>query len=153
MFSAHLEFARPKPTAEAAEKVIDAFESFHPASGESTAGRLDVQISVPGETLAQAITIALNAAQVAGLEVIKIDAMPEAEFDRRLGLEPLPALVGTSEAAEILGVSRQRIQQLHAGGQLPGQQVGGKSLAFSRAAVDAFADLERGSGRPAARRR
>jgi excisionase family DNA binding protein len=54
-------------------------------------------------------------------------------------------LIGTSEAAEMLGVSQNRIRQLIASGQLPAERVG-RSFVIRRPNLDAFAALP--PGRP-----
>jgi excisionase family DNA binding protein len=54
-------------------------------------------------------------------------------------------LVGTSKAAELLGVSQNRVRQLINSGQLPARRVG-RTFVIRRADVDAFVALP--PGRP-----
>jgi excisionase family DNA binding protein len=54
-------------------------------------------------------------------------------------------LIGTSTAAELLGVSGNRIRQLIASGQLPAQRVG-RTLVIQRKDVESLA--EQPPGRP-----
>jgi len=54
-------------------------------------------------------------------------------------------LIGTSKAAELLGVSQNRVRQLIASGQLPAERVG-RSFVIRRADLVAFAALP--PGRP-----
>ena len=46
---------------------------------------------------------------------LAVEAMTVEEADRRLAEPTVPELVGASEAADLLDVSRQRIHQLHTG--------------------------------------
>ena len=117
---------------------MDALADYHPAVWTSPRGWLSVTITVPAENLRQAAATALAVVeQAAGAPAVSIDVMATDEFDARAGFVPVPDLVGTSEAAEILGVSRQRVLQLARSGALPASPVGGKALAFPRSAVEA----------------
>jgi excisionase family DNA binding protein len=55
-------------------------------------------------------------------------------------------LVGTSKAAELLGVSQNRVRQLINSGQLPANRVA-RTFVIRRADLDAFAALPRGRPR------
>lgn len=59
-------------------------------------------------------------------------------------------LVGTSTAAELLGVSPNRIRQLVNSGQLPAQRIG-RTFVIRRRDLDAFAALPPGRPRHARR--
>ncbi|HEY9413568.1 MAG TPA: helix-turn-helix domain-containing protein [Pseudonocardia sp.] len=122
---------------EPGDDLLDALADYHPATSKSARGWLTVTITVPADSLRQAITTALALVeQAAGTEVVALEAMTTEEFDARAGFEPMPTdLVGTTEAAQMLGVSRQRVQQMADGGFLPYVRVGGKALAFSRATI------------------
>ena len=69
----------------------------------------------------------------------RFGVLATAEFDRRADDVDRPDLVGATEAAEIIGISRQRVQQMADTGALPARKVGGKSLVFPRATVEAIA--------------
>lgn len=58
------------------------------------------------------------------------------------GWVPIRDLLRTAEAAEVLGVSRQRVVQLVDAGTLPETRVGG-SLVLARSAVEARRDAGR----------
>jgi excisionase family DNA binding protein len=124
-----------KPTAAAAEAALVAVEDFHPSASTSAAGLLEVTITLPAEGLRQAVAAALAlVAPIAG--VVRVQALPEAVRDAREGWDVLDDLVSAPEAAEILGVSRQRILQLIGEGKLPGRRIG-REYAIPRAAVAA----------------
>lgn len=137
MYAAHLEFQRTKIDLALVDKLMDELAAFHPAVGTSPHGLVDAQISVPGETFEQATTIALNAARATGLPIARVELITEEEFARRLEVPAMPDIIGASEAAELLGVSRQAVGKMHETGRLRGQLVG-KSLVFPAAEVRAL---------------
>jgi excisionase family DNA binding protein len=99
---------------------------YHPATGRSLGGWVEVTFTVPAETLRQATVTALAIAGAAyDAEPIAIEVLPTAEFDARLGLAPLPEVVSVTEAAKKLGVSRQAVLQRLESGSLPGTKAGG----------------------------
>lgn len=117
------------------DDLIDALEGYGPAVSRSDRGRIEVIITVPADTLRQAITTALPLLEQAGdVPVIVLEVMSTDEFDARNGIEPIPDLVSVSGAAELLGVTRTRVQQLLDEGKLPGSLVG-RTYVIPRAAV------------------
>jgi excisionase family DNA binding protein len=140
-YSADIEFdtttANPDDYIALTEKLAD----YHPAAGPSPRGWLSVQISLPAESLPQATQTALALANAAlpGVAVIAIQMMPEAEFDARQGFQTIPDLLSVSEAAEVLGVSRTRVQQLVDDHKLQSQRVG-NAIVLTRASVEARRD-------------
>ncbi|SDP33616.1 DNA binding domain-containing protein, excisionase family [Nakamurella panacisegetis] len=101
----------------------------------SDRGRVEVIITLPADTLRQAITTALPLLEQAGdVPVISLEVMTTDEFDTRNGIDPIPDLVSVSGAAELLGVTRTRVQQLIDEGKLPGSMVG-RTYVIPRAAV------------------
>ncbi|MDI1290608.1 MAG: excisionase family DNA-binding protein [bacterium] len=125
-------------TDDEADTILDALEQYHPAIGY-TDGNASVLITVPAESLRQAVTTGLALiATATDREPFGVAAMTEAAWDAREGFVPVPELIGADEAAVILGVSRPRIPQLVAEGKLPATKVG-NSFAFARATVEALA--------------
>ena len=106
--------------------VLDALAAYHPAIGRSAFGRAEVIITLPAETVAQAAATAtaVIAAAIAPAELLGIDIATTADFDRRVGLEPLPELVSVTEAAAELGVTRQAVLQRIESGSLPATRIG-----------------------------
>ncbi len=101
-------------------KLLDALDGFHPAIGDSPRGWTSARISLQAETLKQATVLALTlVADAGGAEPIHCEVQIEDEFTARRGFIPVPELVGATEAAELIGVSRQRVQQLASNGDLP----------------------------------
>lgn len=131
------------------DALMDQLEHHHPAVGISPRGWLEARISLPAETLTQACTTATLIVEAAtGAAAIACEVMTEDEFDAREGFEPVPDLLGVTEAAEILGVSRQRIDQLVHAGKIQSIPVGARSRGYTRSSVEALAAQERSAGRP-----
>lgn len=110
-----------------AEQLLDRLDGYHPAVGRSFFGRTEAVITLPAETLRQAISTAtavLDTA-VAGLgDVVSLEVLTTADFDRRVGLDPVPELVSVTEAAAELGVTRQAVLQRIDSGSLPASRIG-----------------------------
>ena len=111
---------------ERAEQLVDDLAGYHPAASRSPVGNAQVIISLPAETLRQAFNTALAVIeQSTGARVLVAEVMTTAEFDRRLGLEPMPEMLSVAEAAAELEVTPQAVRQRLASGSLAGTKVGG----------------------------
>jgi excisionase family DNA binding protein len=138
IYTAHIEL-RETVTPARAIALHDRLADYHASVGTSPRGWLSFQISLPAESLSQAITTALAviAAAVPGVEALHADVMTEAEFDALNGFVPVPELLSTQEAADELGVTRQRIGQMVREGKFPtATQVGGTTV-IAKSDVDA----------------
>lgn len=120
------------------DSINDALEGFAPALSNSVRGYRSASITMPGETLRQAMTAAIAVVEAAfgGVEAITCEILTEAEFDVRQGWMPVPELVSVAEAAALLGVTRQRVQQRIHERTLPGTRVG-STYVLPKAAVEA----------------
>lgn len=118
------------------DALVDALAGYHPAVGASDRGRFEVVITVLAESLRQASTtgLAILAHALPDREVVAYEVLSTKDFDERNGIEYLPDVVGVSEAAEIMGVSRQRVLQLVEAGSLPHARAG-KAVVIPRAAA------------------
>ena len=126
-----LELPRQKPSLDDVDELMDTFGEFHANIGTSRLGWTEVTITVPAESLRQALTIALA---LAG-DVVSVEGMTSAEFDKRpVSVDRMPGVLSVTEAAQRLGVSRQAIQQRIDAHTLPGFQVG-KTWAVMESAV------------------
>jgi excisionase family DNA binding protein len=122
-------------TADHADQLVTSLEQLHPAVGNSPRGWLEVTITIPAEHVGQAVTLAIAAIeQAAGHPTIAVTAMTEEEADAREGWESLPDLVSVSEAAELLGVSRQAVLDRINRHTLPASKIG-RDYAIPRAAL------------------
>ena len=137
------------------DKALDALDGYHAALGTSDHGRDQVTLTLPADDLRQAVVtgLAVIAAQL-GRRVLSVEAMPTDEFDKRAGIAPLPELLSITDAAELMGVSRQAVHQRLESGSLGGQKVG-TTWVVPRAAIVAAAartDLKREAAKAAVRR-
>ncbi|WP_019136139.1 helix-turn-helix domain-containing protein [Cellulomonas massiliensis] len=108
------------------EQLLDALPGYAPATGRSPFGNVELILTVPARDLATAVqtATAVLAASPAAVDVLAVAATTTAEFDRRVGTAPMPALVSVTEAAAIAGVSRQAILQRLESGSLAGEKIG-----------------------------
>ncbi|GGL27790.1 helix-turn-helix domain-containing protein [Phycicoccus endophyticus] len=108
---------------ELADEWIDQLAAWHGVVSAGPTGALVVTLSLPAEGLAQATATGL--AIVAGLATpVAITAQPESMRDERQGWPRVPELMSVAEAAEALGVSRQRVLQMIDEGKVPAVRVG-----------------------------
>ncbi|WP_349862698.1 helix-turn-helix domain-containing protein [Leifsonia sp. WHRI 6310E] len=138
-FNLYIELDLRNPSVEKMDEVLTlaAQGDLHPAIGTSQRGYLDATITLPATNLQQAVMVGVaTVQQIAGATAVRVDAMTTAEFDRRHGFTEVPELIGVTEAASILGVSRQRVLQMVEAGQLSGSKIG-NSIAIPRSEVDA----------------
>jgi predicted DNA-binding transcriptional regulator AlpA len=101
---------------------LEAFaERLVPHHGVVGGGRdaYDAQFSLDGDDLAGVVTAALavfdGARAAVGLPAwpyVELETKTEAALDAELARPPFPEVVGATEAARMLGVSRQRLYQL-----------------------------------------
>lgn len=127
------------------------------AAGDGHVGwsaTLTVEAPDPARAGSYALDELLHAAGEAKMptgEVAALEVLTAAEADRRLDEPSFPELVGAAEAAEILGVSRQRVHQLHTENPRFPEPVVELRLGplWLKASIDAFLrSWERKSGRP-----
>ena len=132
-YAAHIELTETQPTNDRVLALMDALATYHPAVGISPRGYLDAQITVPAESLAQAITTAVAVVEAAaGVPALRAEVMTEAEFDAREGYVPMPDLVSITEFAELMGITRQRAIQMVAENKLTTAQKVGKTIVIAR---------------------
>lgn len=130
-----------RPTSKRADAWITALAPYSPAIGRAPRGNAELVITVPAKSLEQAATTALALLLRAAGDLERFEVITTAEFDRRTDDVAVPDLVGATEAAELIGITRQRVQQMASTGALPSAKVGGKSLVFPRAVVEQVAAL------------
>jgi excisionase family DNA binding protein len=130
---------------ELVDLLIQALQAYHGVPSTSPRGFRSASISFPAESIAQACATA--AAVVSslydGAVPIVVEAMTEKEFMNREGWgDPPSELVSVSEAADILGVSRQAVLEGITRRSLPAERVG-HSYVLPRDAVEAKAATRR----------
>ncbi|MFF4933364.1 hypothetical protein ACFY2H_31405 [Streptomyces griseofuscus] len=121
--SVYVEFAVPDAPADLYEGLIDALLERHPHSGPSAGpagnGNLSVRLFVDAASVVDAVTRGIEYAQAAAMTqditpdtVIGAEVITEAELDRRNAQPAVPELAGVTEAADIVGVTKQQISSL-----------------------------------------
>jgi excisionase family DNA binding protein len=90
----------------------------------SLTGRVQVVFTVQAPDLRTATHTALAVLVSTGRRPFTVEVCPRDEFARRMRTTVVPDLVSVSQAAEILGVSRQRVLELAKAGKLDAVKVG-----------------------------
>lgn len=135
MHTVTIELDEKGPSATRAEQLVDDLQHIHPAVSVSSRGWVTVTVTLPAEHVAQAVMLATSAVeQAAGHPAIAITAMTEEEADAREGWETLPDLVSVTEAASVLGVSRQAVLDRIGRHTLPATKIG-RDYAIPRSAL------------------
>lgn len=104
------------------DPILDRLADYGPAINASATGHAEVVITLPADTLQQAVTTA--AALLGPLRPIGLEVIPTEVWDKRLEATPVPDLLSVSEAAQRLGVSRQAVLQRIDSGSLPAHRIG-----------------------------
>lgn len=136
-YNATIEVAhRPGPAGpdpDLADTILDDLATCSPVISISERGWLEIAITIPAESLADATTSALAYVRMATAKgdgtarypVVSIAVTTTEEYDKRNGIDlPMPDLVSVTEAAEILDVSRQAVLDRIARHTLPATKVG-----------------------------
>ena len=119
------------------EAIADALAKlaeWHVVMHQADSGAEAITLILPAESLEQATSAALALVGRAGFTGAVVTVMSEELRDKRQGWEPIPALLGVTEAAATLGVTRQRVLQMISSGSLPATRVG-NGWAIQAAAV------------------
>lgn len=122
-----------KLTEATVDELMAGLVDYHVSVGSSPAAAAEVTITVPADTLRQAMLTGLSVLSEHG-EVTALEVLPTAEFDRRAGMVPVPPLASVTEAAAALGISRQAVLSRISSGSLPAKRVG-STFAIPRAAI------------------
>ena len=130
------------------DRVIDSLIEFSPSVGLNPIGQLSIRISIQATSIRQATELSiafvgdvLNRADING-KMVAINTLTEEEFLRRENIPDEADVVGTAEAAEIMGVSTQRVVQLAT--RLNAVKIG-KTYAFPRRTVENAAKKQGGN--------
>lgn len=119
-----------------ADAFVDALAGYSPAIG-IRADRADITITIPADSLEQAVRTGLAViAHATARDVLAVEVLRTDDFDRRNGLAPIPELVSTAEASELLGVSRQAIAQQIERGRFTTATRVGTTWAIARAEIE-----------------
>lgn len=112
-----------KPTEQVTDWLLELLQDMHPVGHAHESGNALVTVTLPAEGLAQAAGTVVRMIEPTH-RVVSVEAIDEATRDRREGFVPIPELVGVTEAAEALGISRAAVHKRIHAGAIPAQQVG-----------------------------
>lgn len=116
-----------------ADTILDDLATCSPAISISERGWLEITITLPAESLVDATSSALTYIRMATARgdgkaqypAVSVNVTTTEEYDKRNGLDvQMPDLVSVTEAAEILGVSRQAVLDRIGRHTLPATKVG-----------------------------
>jgi excisionase family DNA binding protein len=109
---------------QAVDQLLDPIADYSGAAGRSELGRTEVVFTLPAESVRQANTTALAILDTYPWELLSLRVLTTADFDRITDTSELPALVSVTEAADVLGVSRQSVLNAINTAKLPATRVG-----------------------------
>jgi len=118
--------------------LMEELADYGVAVGSAPHNNISVTLTLPAKSLMQAVKTAVALAEAASsANVIAIEVLPTEEFDARSGLEPIPALVSVAEAAEMLGLTKIRVNQMISEGKFSTARKVGSSfvLAYTEVAL------------------
>lgn len=164
-WSVFTELGTDQPSAEEADALrnvdglFDVLADYAPAvsTGPSDYSvQLAVEADNPGKAVAFATHLLAHAVRKLSLPrwpIVHIQVQRWDRFEAELGRPVLPEMLGAAEAAELLGVSKQRLTQLRKSGRFPNPMIElAAGPVWDRAAVERFlAEWERQPGRPRVR--
>jgi excisionase family DNA binding protein len=111
-WNAHLELDL-KMTDDRVDDLMEKLAIYSVSVSGAPHNRIAVTITLPATSISQAFTSAVAVIEhAAGASIVAAEILPTDEFDARSGLEPVPALSSVSEAAELLGVTKPRVNQM-----------------------------------------
>lgn len=106
-YNAILTLNRKHSGAALADEIHDSdLDAYHVITSADDRGRAQIIITISAENLPQAITTA-RAILVRFTDQVRMEVMSTAEYDR--ADVPIPALISVTEAAKMLGISRQAV--------------------------------------------
>jgi hypothetical protein len=118
------------------DQILEELSEFGAVLTASDLGRAAVIISVPAQTLAQALTTAR--ALLIQHEPVSLTVETAADFDRHSEIAEIgriPQLLSTSEAAAALNISRTAVIKRCTTGSLPAEKVGEAGWVILAAAI------------------
>lgn len=137
-YNIRLEYQMPDDE-DSGDLLVETFKTFHPAAGPVGNGNIDVWLTIQGVDAYDVSQLATALASKVQRPLVALEVLPTADFDLRNGLTPVPELISTDDAADLLGISRQAVDKQIKSGKLRGHRVGERTVVLARADVVASA--------------
>lgn len=118
-----VEIAGEWPAEEHTDTIMDELVDYGVSMGTRPGTGPIVTVNIPAATLRQAVMTAISVVSPYG-DPIGVTALEENTWCRREGWEEVPPLLSAAEAAERLGVSRQRVVQMIGEKKIPATRIG-----------------------------
>ena len=104
---------------------LDVLAVYHAVAAGTPTGSVELILTMPAESLLQAITTTLSAVQaLTRYEPFVVRAMSTAAFDAGYDIVGEPDTLSVGEAADRLGVTASAVRQRLSAGSLAGRRVG-----------------------------
>lgn len=113
---------------------LNTLTPYHVALSNPRTGEGQIVITIPADTLTQAITTTQAIATSAGITIDALTIETTERFDTLANEIPMPKLISVTEAAQLLKVSRQAILQRITAHTIPATKIG-DTWAIPRAAI------------------
>lgn len=119
---------------DAVDELLDPIADHGGAVGRSELGRTEVVFTLPADSVRQATSTALALLDQYPSALLSLRVLTTEDFDRLTDGYELPALVSVTEAAALLGISRQGVLKAIDTHKIPAIRVG-DTWALRKAAV------------------
>ncbi|MBM4469833.1 excisionase family DNA-binding protein [Rhodococcus hoagii] len=126
----------PEPIEDRALALVDAFAEYGASVGPLGNGTAELTITVPADNIRQAIDTGFALLADRGVQPTSIEAMTTEDWDRGHAIDGSDEMLSVTQAADLLGVSRQRVLQRISEGTIAARKVG-RAWAIPRGALQA----------------
>lgn len=116
------------------DRYIEELNTYHVAVSNPRANEGQIILTIPANTLTQAIQTTQAIASNAGITIDALTIETTERFDTLANEIPMPKLISVTEAAQLLKVSRQAILQRITAHTIPATKIG-DTWAIPRAAI------------------
>lgn len=113
---------------------LNTLTPYHVALSNPRTGEGQIILTIPADTLTQAIQTTQAIATSAGITIDALTIETTERFDTLANEIPMPKLISVTEAAQLLKVSRQAILQRITAHTIPATKIG-DTWAIPRAAI------------------
>lgn len=113
---------------------LNTLHTYHVALSNPRAGEGQIILTIPADTLAQAIQTTQAVAASTGITINALTIETTERFDALADDIPMPKLISVTEAAQLIGITRQAILQRITTHTIPATKIG-DTWAIPRAAI------------------